>query len=46
MESVLDLQAMEELEVLDGHGGGGGGGGVSALSLALCDRSLASLLLC
>lgn len=49
MEFVLDLQAMEAPEVLEGgHGGGhgGGGGGGTNLSVALCSNSVVSLLLC
>jgi hypothetical protein len=48
MELVLELQAMETPEVLDGgHGGGGGGGGTSNLSLlASCANSTISLLTC
>ncbi len=48
MELVLDLQALETPEVLDGgHGGGGGGGGTSNLSLlASCANSTISLLTC
>ncbi|MEV4149357.1 MULTISPECIES: SapB/AmfS family lanthipeptide [Amycolatopsis] len=46
MELVLDLQAMETPEVLDG-GHGGGGGGTSNLSLlASCADSTISLLTC
>lgn len=48
MELVLELQAMEAPEVLDGHGGGHGGGGApSNLSLlASCTNSTLSLLTC
>ncbi|MCR6485556.1 SapB/AmfS family lanthipeptide [Amycolatopsis mongoliensis] len=46
MELVLELQAMETPEVLDG-GHGGGGGGTSNLSLlASCADSTISLLTC
>lgn len=46
MELVLDLQALEAPEVLDG-GHGGGGGGTSNLSLlASCANSTISLLTC
>ncbi|MEV6623129.1 SapB/AmfS family lanthipeptide [Amycolatopsis sp. NPDC051106] len=46
MELVLELQAMETPEVLDG-GHGGGGGGTSNLSLlASCANSTVSLLTC
>ncbi|WIV59104.1 SapB/AmfS family lanthipeptide [Amycolatopsis nalaikhensis] len=46
MELVLELQAMETPEVLDG-GHGGGGGGTSNLSLlASCADSTVSLLTC
>jgi hypothetical protein len=46
MELVLELQAMETPEVLDG-GHGGGGGGTSNLSLlASCANSTISLLTC
>ncbi|WP_284744573.1 SapB/AmfS family lanthipeptide [Amycolatopsis sp. RTGN1] len=46
MELVLDLQAMDTPEVLDG-GHGGGGGGTSNLSLlASCADSTISLLTC
>ncbi|WP_290050681.1 SapB/AmfS family lanthipeptide [Amycolatopsis solani] len=48
MELVLELQAMETPEVLDGgHGGGHGHGGASNLSLlASCANSTLSLLTC
>jgi hypothetical protein len=47
MELVLELQAMETPEVLDGGHGGGGGGGASNLSLlASCANSTISLLTC
>jgi len=46
MELVLELQAMETPEVLDG-GHGGHGGGTSNLSLlASCANSTVSLLTC
>lgn len=46
MELVLELQAMDTPEVLDG-GHGGGGGGTSNLSLlASCADSTISLLTC
>ncbi|WP_409495725.1 SapB/AmfS family lanthipeptide [Amycolatopsis sp. cmx-11-12] len=45
MELVLDLQALETPEVLDGgHGGGGGGSNLSLL--ASCANSTISLLTC
>ena len=50
MELVLELQALEAPEVLDGHGGGHGGGGGGAPSnlslLASCTNSTLSLLTC
>jgi hypothetical protein len=45
MELVLDLQALETPEVLEGgHGGGGGGSNLSLL--ASCNNSTISLLTC
>ncbi|EME60210.1 SapB/AmfS family lanthipeptide [Amycolatopsis decaplanina] len=47
MELVLDLQALETPEVLEGGGGGGSHGGASNLSLlASCANSTVSLLTC
>jgi hypothetical protein len=47
MEFVLDLQAMDALEELEGGGGGGGGGGQSNLSLlAICHNSTLSVITC
>ncbi|MEV6911388.1 SapB/AmfS family lanthipeptide [Amycolatopsis sp. NPDC051071] len=47
MELVLDLQALETPEVLDGgHGGGGHGGGSNLSLLASCANSTISLLTC
>ncbi|OXM52609.1 SapB/AmfS family lanthipeptide [Amycolatopsis alba] len=47
MELVLDLQALEAPEVLDGgHGGGGHGGGSNLSLLASCANSTISLLTC
>lgn len=48
MELVLELQALETPEVLNGgHGGGGGGNAPSNLSLlASCTNSTISLLTC
>jgi hypothetical protein len=45
MEFVLDLQAMDALEELDGHGGGGGGPSNLSL-LAICHNSTLSVLVC
>ncbi|WP_370970175.1 SapB/AmfS family lanthipeptide [Amycolatopsis sp. cg9] len=47
MELVLELQAMETPELLDGGHGGHGHGGASNLSLlASCAHSTISLLSC
>jgi hypothetical protein len=47
MDMVLDLQAMEAPEALEGGGGGGGGHPISNLSLlAGCANSTLSLLGC
>ncbi len=46
MELVLDLQAMETPEVLNGGGGGHGGGPSNLSLLASCADSTISLLTC
>ncbi len=46
MELVLDLQALEAPEVLDGGHGGGGGGASNLSLLASCANSTISLLTC
>ncbi|MEQ0561637.1 SapB/AmfS family lanthipeptide [Amycolatopsis sp. NEAU-NG30] len=46
MELVLELQAMETPEVLDGGHGGGGGGASNLSLLASCANSTVSLLTC
>ncbi|WP_414936185.1 SapB/AmfS family lanthipeptide [Amycolatopsis sp. cmx-11-51] len=46
MELVLDLQALETPEVLDGGHGGGGGGASNLSLLASCANSTISLLTC
>ncbi|WP_439385736.1 SapB/AmfS family lanthipeptide [Amycolatopsis lexingtonensis] len=46
MELVLELQAMETPEVLDGGHGGGHGGASNLSLLAACAHSSISLLTC
>jgi hypothetical protein len=46
MEFVLDLQAMDALEELEGGGGGGGGGQSNLSLLAICHNSTLSVITC